>query len=450
MKEDQGTPLSEDQDTPIRAAGGIVKGIGRNGGKIAVVFRNRYKDEAGEPEKSLPKGKLKVELGESEIEAALREVEEETGVKVVSGKYISRAEYKVDGREKIVDYFLMQAPNDSETRPKDKEVSEVRWLTPSEAVVALTHENDRKLIQNLSTNVLGEARSFRRRVARWSGLPPERARLDGAINDALIDLSRASMQAKASSWWQGADRHLVQAQKYLADGDLQQGWCSLSAANRMTFLDKSDPERIRSAATKLLNEAGKLSGWRSRTVIALISDDKGKTLADVANKPERLVQALAIRDDQFETNYFKIALRRQHLLRLAAVLVICILAALILSRRGHFPDPFNNFWLMVCVVLFGTMGGALSVARGLLKTDVSAKIPAQQIGAFVIWMRPAIGAAAALISFVLLHASGFHIFGGNVNDPTVVLTIATASGFSERFIVGAIEKIGSDKEGGGS
>jgi hypothetical protein len=49
------------------------------------------------------------------------------------------------------------------------------------------------------------------------------------------------------------------------------------------------------------------------------------------------------------------------------------------------------------VILAGILGAGVSVAQSLLSTDVSAKIPAQQIGSFLVWMRPAIGAAAALV-----------------------------------------------------
>ena len=445
--------MSEDQTTPIRAAGGIVKGVGRHTGKIAIVFRDRYKDEAGHPEKGLPKGKLKVDEGETEIQAALREVREETGIIATTGKFIDRTEYKISNDNKTVDYYLMQAPDDRETRPSDKEVAEFRWMTPSEAIVVLTHENDRELIQRLSGSVLRETCGIRRLIARWRGSTPERGRLDGAINDALIDLSLAGRPAQEDDWRQGAGRHLAQAQRYLVDGNLQQGWCSLASANRYLILGEKDDERRRSAATKLLKEAtsGKVLDWRAEAVIALISQNEGKTLDEnVVKQPMLLVQALAIRDDQFETNYFKIALRQRHLIRVAVLLVGCIAGTLGLSCWGVLPAPLNSFPLLLAVVLFGAMGAALSVARSLLKTDVAARIPAQKLGAFVVWMRPVIGAAAALVACVLLNVPGFHIFNGNSGDPIVVLAVATISGFSERFIVGAIEDIAKDKDGSGS
>jgi hypothetical protein len=45
--------MSEKASKAIRAAGGIISGVGSNSGKIAVVRRRRYGGEVG-----LPKGKL--------------------------------------------------------------------------------------------------------------------------------------------------------------------------------------------------------------------------------------------------------------------------------------------------------------------------------------------------------------------------------------------------------
>jgi hypothetical protein len=97
--------------------------------------------------------------------------------------------------------------------------------------------------------------------------------------------------------------------------------------------------------------------------------------------------------------------------------------------------------------LFGVLGACLSVAPGLLAANVSNKIPAQQIGSFVVWMRPAIGAAAALIALVLLHANEtFKIFNWKVDQTGLTIAIAFVAGYSERFIVGAIERISPTDE----
>ena len=135
--------MSEKFSQTIRAAGGIIAGVGNKSGKIAVVRRRRYGGEVG-----LPKGKLKE--GETEAEAALREVEEETGLRAILRQRIGSTQYKVDGGPKTVTYFLMDAPVDAQACPHDsKEVQAVEWLTPDEALATLTHDDDRQLIKRV-------------------------------------------------------------------------------------------------------------------------------------------------------------------------------------------------------------------------------------------------------------------------------------------------------------
>jgi len=125
---------------PIRAAGGLIIGIGANAGKIAVVRRRRYQGEVG-----LPKGKL--DKGESEAEAAVREVGEETGLSVKMRGPAGTTHYEVKGRPKTVVYFVMDADDKPSSGPRDTgEIEAVEWLTPAEAFAVLTHEEDRKLV----------------------------------------------------------------------------------------------------------------------------------------------------------------------------------------------------------------------------------------------------------------------------------------------------------------
>lgn len=281
---------------------------------------------------------------------------------------------------------------------------------------------------------------------RWLWRSPERSRLDGAISEAEIALG--SDDEPVEEWRRGARQHLKKARDYLNGHDFQQGWISLQTAQRKMLLNSKGNE-LMLAAIELRREADKISGWRAKAITDLICDANGKLRPGIDKDPDRMrvINALSLRDDQFQTSYFKIQLRRRHLFRLFILLLAGIAATLFMSACEILPEPFNNPGLMAGVVLFGVLGAALSVARGLLVADISAKIPAQQIGAFVIWMRPAIGAAAALISFVLLNAKAFSILDWDPKSPTVIFTVAIAAGFSERFIVGAIERIGdgSDK-----
>jgi len=116
---------------PGRAAGGIVVRDGR----VLVVHRPRYDDW------SLPKGKLK--LGESWEAAALREVEEETGLRCRLAELAGSTRYGL----KEVRYFRMTC--DGEPRPQN-EVDEVRWLPLDEAAALLSYDRDIELLSRLA------------------------------------------------------------------------------------------------------------------------------------------------------------------------------------------------------------------------------------------------------------------------------------------------------------
>jgi 8-oxo-dGTP diphosphatase len=123
----------------ISAAGGVVLERDTDGGtRVAVIHRPKYMDW------SLPKGKL--EKGEGWQEAALREVEEETGYRCDPGPELPPVSYlDRKGRRKHVRYWLME-PLEGAFEPHG-EVDELRWLTRKEAEGLLTYPHDRELVR---------------------------------------------------------------------------------------------------------------------------------------------------------------------------------------------------------------------------------------------------------------------------------------------------------------
>jgi 8-oxo-dGTP pyrophosphatase MutT (NUDIX family) len=117
----------------VEAAGGVVVRDGR----VALVHRPRYDDW------TLPKGKL--DPGESFEEAALREVEEETGLRCRLVRELPATEYRVGARRKVVRYWLMEPEAEAAFVPND-ETDDLRWLARDEALRQLTYERDREVL----------------------------------------------------------------------------------------------------------------------------------------------------------------------------------------------------------------------------------------------------------------------------------------------------------------
>jgi 8-oxo-dGTP diphosphatase len=118
----------------VRAAGGIVERDGR----VLLVHRPKYDDW------SFPKGKL--EKDESWEEGALREVEEETGLRCELGEELGRTHYLVLQGPKEVRYYRMSCDGEAVAQ---NEVDEVRWVPVAEARELLSHDRDRKLLDAL-------------------------------------------------------------------------------------------------------------------------------------------------------------------------------------------------------------------------------------------------------------------------------------------------------------
>ena len=89
-----------------------------------------------------PKGH--VEKGETAADTALREVNEEAGVRARPIKRLRRVEQKQEGQSISIAYFLMAYSG--RTTPLDKR--RIRWLTFDEAVEALDLVKSRRVLRS--------------------------------------------------------------------------------------------------------------------------------------------------------------------------------------------------------------------------------------------------------------------------------------------------------------
>lgn len=112
----------------VEAAGGIVE----KEGKLLLIFRRKKWDIA--------KGKL--EKGEKKKEGAVREVEEETGVKVaISDKICTTWHTYIRNKKYVLKktyWYKMTCLDDTQMKPQEEEeIEDVRWMTKSEVKNAM-------------------------------------------------------------------------------------------------------------------------------------------------------------------------------------------------------------------------------------------------------------------------------------------------------------------------
>jgi 8-oxo-dGTP diphosphatase len=126
----------------VRAAGGIVlRRRGDGAAEVLLVHRPAYDDW------SFPKGKC--EAGESEEEAAVREVEEETGLRCRLERELATTRYRDSrGRPKTVRYWLVTAVGG--TLQAANEVDDARFVALDEARSLLTYPRDRDLLAQIA------------------------------------------------------------------------------------------------------------------------------------------------------------------------------------------------------------------------------------------------------------------------------------------------------------
>ncbi len=138
---------------PVLAAGGVVWRRSDAGLiEVVLVHRPRYDDW------SLPKGKL--DPGETDEEAALREVREETCVVARLGPELPTTTYlDKSGKHKRVRYWAMTVVAGEPAATN--EVDRAEWVPMEEAWERLTYQHDVSVLQALSgvldrSDALGE------------------------------------------------------------------------------------------------------------------------------------------------------------------------------------------------------------------------------------------------------------------------------------------------------
>jgi 8-oxo-dGTP pyrophosphatase MutT (NUDIX family) len=366
----------------IRAAGGIIQRVTPRGDEVMIVFRKRHQDW------TLPKGKVKDD--ESFQEAALREVEEETGCSCRLGNYLGTISYSDNGVPKVVMFWKMTVLEEKAVA-NSEEISETAWMQLPAAIQKLSHAQEKALLSRVG--------SARKTIQPPEASPPEPPgpRKKASIEDERVHarvfreceafrvelafLERRSGQTD-KSWAAAAHDHLANVIRCLDSNDIEGGLFCLHAARRFSVFGLNKSELI-TRAHILREEAHKITSWRGDAMDRLLS------VGDEELTAERLAEAMKLRDEESTNRYYRNRLTGDHLrilLMVCSLGLIALLPFMLLSGGVRMLGP---------VLLFGLLGSSFSACHALMKGKNDSIIP----NVFVMLTPVLFGPVAGLAGF---------------------------------------------------
>lgn len=245
----------------------------------------------------------------------------------------------------------------------------------------------------------------------------------------------------ADGWYQAGCNLLVKAVEAATAKEGERAWLALKAARREAIRGYSD-DGLSSVATALLAEAEKIDvKWRREAIInTLKTENSSSSLSH-----DQVVHAQLLRDDHYDNFWRKVDRRRKAIIASVSGLTLIVLTII---AYLSFLDCSSNWVTLACVekngpaivfmALWGGLGASLSASYTLIKSDLSEKFPEGALSLPVIFSRPFIGAASAIVVMAFIKADIINI--GN-NEMTGYVT-GFLSGFSERFFFSVVSKEG--------
>jgi hypothetical protein len=306
------------------------------------------------------------------------------------------------------------------------------------------------------------------------------------------------------TWGEAAHSLLSESEIALRRYDFDTAWACYLEATRMEMF-AYDPEEIEAARTALRAEAthafeAGLARWRGRAILrllaapdtafaeqlaALVSDrgtraavgallsphrddvtvdhvhallaeaqlarpaDTARALVRLAGERDAarrttLYAAQSLRDEESVEETIRLARVRRQLLILGAVLVAAVVGLLYVATTVPVdlgapatPGEGGAGWLYVA--LCGVLGAGVSAFRSVSSRITRLRVPRHLLSGALTAMRPVLGAIPAIALYLMLSTD---LIGGIVRPTTAgLLALAFAAGFSERWIVRAVEPL---------
>ena len=179
-------------ETAVYAAGGVVWRLIDDKIRVLLIHRTKYRDL------TLPKGK--VDPGETLAETAVREIREETGIRVSLGVPVGVSRYRMpSSRTKIVHYWAAEATDAAvrtSTFVPNKEIAAIEWMSIKKARKHLSYPVDIEILDEFTRLVDERALPTFPIIALRHAKAKARDDWDGTDTDRPLT-SRGRKQAEA-------------------------------------------------------------------------------------------------------------------------------------------------------------------------------------------------------------------------------------------------------------
>ncbi len=361
-------PIAPVDPPVIKAAGGILQRSTPRGDEVMVVYRKRHQDWV------LPRGKVKD--GESFQEAAMREVQDETGCSCRIGNYLGTISYSDNGVPKVVLFWKMTLVEDKGAR-NSEEIGEALWLQMPAAIERLTHAQEKALVSRIGSLPKQSQLPTEPALSPASHVVPSASHVAEPMLHVSKNVSVANHRAhsrllreceafrvelgflerrsaRADNFWAiAAHEQLNNVLRCLESDDIEGGWFGLHAAQRYAVFGMNQIE-LANRAHVLRQESQKINSWRAEAMESLLSGSSDRLTA------ENVADAIALRNEDFNHRHSKAGITGD---RLRILLVICGLAAIaaapFLFLSGRIP-------MVAAVLFFGLLGSTICSAQSLI------------------------------------------------------------------------------------
>ncbi|MGZ4859503.1 MAG: NUDIX hydrolase [Candidatus Angelobacter sp.] len=357
-------PIAPVDPPVIKAAGGILQRSTPRGDEVMVVYRKRHQDW------TLPRGKVKD--GESFQEAAMREVQDETGCSCRIGNYLGTISYSDNGVPKVVLFWKMTLLEDKGTR-NSEEIGEALWLQVPAAIERLSHAQEKALLSRVGSLPKQSELPVEPRAPASQVMASQAVATPSQVRNLSVETHRAHSRllreceafrvelgflerrsARADNFWAvAAHEQLNNVLRCLESDDIEGGWFGLHAAQRYAVFGMNQTE-LANRAHVLREESLKINSWRAEAMEQLLSgSDEHLTAESVAD-------AIALRNQDFSHQHFRTRVTGD---RLRVLLMICGLAAVAGAPFMLLPGRIP---MVAGVLFFGLLGSTICSAQSLI------------------------------------------------------------------------------------